>query len=1050
MRHSHLLTSAALGIIFASAPAFADTTISTATTTPVKSATINSGSADNIDITADGSITLTSGTAITVNSDNTLIMNGTIEMSGAESGATGILIDGARTTKLELAGTITVTDDYTAEDTDDDDIVDGPFAEGTGRYGVRATGLLTGDADISSTITVHGNQSSAIAFENGQVGDFLFDGTISVLGEDSTGIALSGLQTGQVYISGSIGVSGKNSQAVTLSGGIDGALIIDAAISGTGYRYTSISDDYLDLLDEDDLYQNKALVSVSSNVTQGILIGAAITGEDDDNDDENGNGIDDSEESTAALTQYGSAAALLIGSDSKAITIGSIVVNDSAIDPDEINHALDIRGTITSYGLYEGIDATAVQIAGLGYTTTLVNGISLSGSVAATSWEGTARGLSLLSGAEVGRLDLSGALTASTTTTDSDTAYGLDIASGANLSTLTVRTGGSVSAYGYGTTANATAVRDQSNTLSQITVNGAIFASLTAGDEDDDDVTDTLINRPVAIDLSANTIGTTLDLTDLYPDDDDYATPYISGDIKFGSGNDVVNLSGGYIYGNIDFGAGANSLNIDDGGIVIGKLNGAGTVAVDVEDGRLGLAAGSLLNVTSLHLGSEAELYMVLQTASPTSALLVNSGTTTFDNGASIYLSLDKIIQSPTRFTLISGSNINYGNLDLNNLDGNVPWIYKATLATGTGNTNLYADFRLRTQAESGLSVNEYTALSAVLTAAATNSYTTATILNTTVQADFIQAYAAFLPDYSGENLLSLSRGHEALGRTLERQAYLPVNGDTQFWLQEFGYQTSRGRGVTTGFDATGFSFAGGAERAVGAHQATGIYVSYTSTAPKDTYATAYETTTAQDITFGGYWRLQAGDFRGWATAGAGKTLFSSDRQLISSSVALISKSKWDGYSLSGSAGASYRVGLGPISLKPLISVDYYGLKESDRNESGGGTAYDLTIAERTSHIATGSALLYIGRGDKTGLFQPEVWVGYKNNFSVKADDTTASFTGGTPFTLNAGNLKGGAPVLGLRMSAGNEYGYLSLEAEGEKYSDYSNYSLSLRTGFRF
>lgn len=1050
-RRSLLLSATALALVFATPAALATTTVSTATTTPLQTATANSGTNDDIDVTDAATITLTSGTALTVNSNNTLILNGVIEMSASESSATGVLIDGARTTSLDLSGTITVTDSYTAEDKNSDDIVDGVFAEGTNRYGVRATGLLTGDADIDSTITVHGNQSAAILFEKGQVGDFLFDGTISVLGDDARGIALRGSQTGQVYLSGSIYTQGKDAQAVELSGAINGALVIDASVTNTGYRYTSISEDYLDLLDADDLYQARAAVQVSNTVSGGVLINAAVTSEDDTNTDENGNGITDTEEGTASIAQYGTAPALLIGSDTQAITLGAVAYNDTATDDySGRTYGLDIRGSVAAHGVYEGVNATAVQIAGLGYDVNVTNGIGLSGSVSASANEATATGLALKSGAQVGTLNLSGTLSANTTTTDSHAAYGLDISSGATLSTLKIETGGALTAYGYGTTANATALRDTSNTLTSLVINGSISAGITPGDEDEDDVSDTAVNREVAIDLSANSVGTTIEVVNAHLDDDDYAQPYITGDIKLGSGNDTVRVSNGYIYGNIDFGAGSNSLRIEEEGVVLGKLTGAGTVAVDVANGRLGLSAGSQLTLSSLHVGSESELYLGLSTADPTRPLLINTGTTVFDDGAALYLTLDKIIQTPTRFTLMTGKNIDFGTLDFADMDEQVPWLYKSTLTTGSGNDGLYADFRLRTQSESGLSVTEYSALGAVLTAAATDDDTTSTLLAATTESGFVSTYAAFLPDFSGETLLSLSRGREALTRSIEKQSILPGMGETHYWLQEEGYQLNRERGQTLGFKTTGFSFGGGIERGLGYGQAVGLFTSYTAATPKDTYATAYETSSAADFTLGGYWRLESGGLKAWLSAGVGGTFFETERQMVGSANTLTARAKWNGYSLSGSTGASYRATLGPISIKPLVSIDYYALKEDARNESGGGSAFDLSIDERQSHIATAYALLSLGRGDRTALLQPEFWVGYRNNVSVKVDDTVARFTGGDAFTLSAGDVKGGAPVIGMRMMAGNEYGYVALEAEGEKYSEYRNYKLSLRTGFKF
>ncbi|MFT3997957.1 MAG: autotransporter outer membrane beta-barrel domain-containing protein [Asticcacaulis sp.] len=1050
-RRSLLMAATALGLIFAAAPALATTTISTATTAPVKSSTAASGASDDLDITSDGSITLTSGTAVTLDSDNSLILNGTLEMSGSESGTIGILIDGPRTTTLDISGTITVTDDYTAEDEDDDDIVDGPFAEGTGRYGILATGLITGDADIDATITVHGNQSGGIVFRDGQTGDFSFNGSISVLGDDTVGIGLYGTQTGLVHIRGSVTAQGLNATAIELPATIDGALVIGASVTSTGYRYTSISDDYIDLLDADDLYQSKSAVRIAGDVTGGVLISAAVTGEDDDNDDENGNGIDDADETTAAITQYGSAPALLIGSDSKAITLSALSYNDSATeDWAERTYSLDLRGTVSSAGIYDGVTATGVQIGGTGYTVDLPGGIGVSGTASAAAYEADATAFRLASLSVVPRFDLTGSIVGTVTTTNSNTAYGIDIDAGAYLPTLTIGTGGLLTAAGYGTTANATALRDQSNTLTSLVISGGISASITPGDEDEDDVTDTAVNRPVAIDLSSNTVATNISIVDEYPDDDDYAAPYVSGDIKLGSGDDSISLSGGYIYGNVDFGAGANSLTIDDGGVVIGKLTGTGTVAADIEYGSLSLLTGTRLNLTSLHLGSESSLIMVLETANPTTAPITNSGTTVFDDGAAIYLTLDAIIQSPTRFTLLTGSNIDYGSLDLEDMEEKVPWLYKANLATNSDGSNLYADFRLRTQSESGLTSNEYGALGAVLTAASTDTDTTSTLLSPTTESDFIKTYAAFLPDFSGENLLSLSRGREATTRAIEKQSILPQAGESHYWLMEHGYVLSRDRGQTLGFETTGFSFGGAIERGLGYGQAAGLYVNYTAATPKDSYATAYETSSAADFTVGGYWRLDSGGLKAWASAGAGRAFFRTERQMVGASNTLTASAKWNGISLSGSTGASYRAALGPISVKPLVSVDYYALKEDGREESGGGTAFDLSVDERESHIATASALLSFGRNDKRALVQPEVWVGYKNNFSVDVSDTVARFSGGSDFVLSGGDLKGGSPVLGLRVSAGNEYGYISLEAEGEKYSEYSNYSMTLRTGFKF
>ena len=81
---------------------------------------------------------------------------------------------------------------------------------------------------------------------------------------------------------------------------------------------------------------------------------------------------------------------------------------------------------------------------------------------------------------------------------------------------------------------------------------------------------------------------------------------------------------------------------------------------------------------------------------------------------------------------------------------------------------------------------------------------------------------------------------------------------------------------------------------------------------------------------------------------------------------------------------------------------------------------------------------------------KPEVWFGYKQNVSAQIADTIANFKGATPFTLTGGDIEGGGPVAGFRISADNQYSYFSLEGEYEKKDDYTNYSVSLRTRFQF
>jgi uncharacterized protein YhjY with autotransporter beta-barrel domain len=1085
MRKNTLLTATALGLVLgggliaASGPAFADTTVSTATTDPLVTSTTG-----DLTVSSAGTITLTSGTAITVDSDNALDFEGTIAMSSSDSGSTGILITDYvdRTKGLTLTGDITVTDDYTASDTTsldgtEDGYTDAPWAEGTGRYGIHSTGTsaFVGDVDIQSgsAIDVEGNESYGIRFENNINGAFTYDGSMTLIGDNSTGISLEKGVTGNVYLSGSISALGENASAIKITGDLGGSLIIDGTYTGTGYSSSSALTQavYENLIPENNLLQDGPLVTVASNVANGVLFGAAVTSTDDDNTDEDGDGLTDSDQSTASLAQYGSAPALKIGSSTENITLGGLTYTSTVIDDlkESVNYGLLNRGTIAAYGVHPGVDSTAVEIGGTGYTTTIENGFGIEGSVTATSYGGDSTAISLLSGATTPLLDVNGTVTASTTRyltsaedDDGNTVYTLSnvgsataisIASGATLPTINVGASSGIYASSTGSTGSATAISDQSGTLTTITNSGTISATVTATDDDGDGTTDTITGKAVAIDVSANTTGVSISQVDNNAtdsdDDEDIAAPYIYGSILFGSGNDSLSSSGGYIYGNVDFGAGTGSLTLTDDAIYLGKLTSTGAIAIDIDSGATAsLTAGSSALTSSLHVGSDAILGLTLGVDTPSSPILTGSGAVTFDDGAKLYLTLDKILTTPTNFAVLTGSSISLGDMTTSTLDGYIPYLYHAELTLDDTDTTLYANFRLKTQAEAGYSNNQYAALSPILTVVAEDSGAETSLLAATNKAAFDQVYNQYLPDYSGENLITLATGSAALNRSLSNLTLIPDNNGGQYWLQEYGFSMNRAYGDTAGFKSTGFSFAGGREKQVYGNQMVGTYLSLTSSSPRDTFAMAAEGMSNSDITFGAYWRLNTNKLKAWTHAGAGYTEFKSTRNILTTTVDHVAIAKWDGYSVSAGAGASYEYKFGKWALTPQALLDYYQLNENAHSESGGGDYFDLTVGKRDGHLLTSTA--QVNFSYKASFLKPEMWVGYKQNVSATLPDTVANFTGGDSFTLVGGNIEGGGPVVGFRLSADNPYSYFAIEAEYQDLPQYTNTSVSLRTRFQF
>ncbi len=1086
MRKTQLLTATALSLILGAAVAMAGqavaaTTISTATTTPVKTSTTG-------DLTVDtaGSITLTSGTAVTVDSDNTVTLNGPITMSSSDDGSTGILIadiSGRTHSDVVVSANITVTDNFTATDTTSpaDGILEAPYSDGKTRYGIHSVGTTAFDGNVTvvsgSTIAVDGDNSYGIRFENNLNGALTFGGVATITGDNSVGIALDKGATGNVYLAGSQTVLGQGSSAVRLDGDYGGNIILSGSYSGTGYASTTSPSGtalvtYLGT--PADIQQSGPLVSISGNVAHGILVDAVpVTDTTNTSVDQDGDGIIDSAQGTAALTSYGAAPALQIGSSANDITIGPEVYASTAVSPPAIAYGLDIRGAVTGSGIYQNVNPVGLQLGGMGHEVTIANGIRVKGTVQAVAYGGLATAMSVGSGTWTPQLDISGTInatgnsaitstTSGTTTTYSTVDAGtraLDIAANAHLPTINIAAStGGIYAVSGGKNATATAIRDQSDSLTTINNNNVISATISADDENGDGVADTVANRSVAIDTHTNDVGLTLTQTDTAPTDSDADTaipaPYILGDILLGSGDDSITSSGGTITGNIDFGNGANTFVLKDGAVYNGRLTGTGTVNFDLAGGTAGLLSGTSLNLTNLHVGATSSLALSLDTEHPTVAPLNASGAATFDDGGNLLLTLDNIVTDATSFAVLkAGGGIDLGNMATSDISGRVPFIYHTDLALNAAHTELDANFRLKTQAEAGYSDNEYAALVPVLTAAAKDPGGEAALITPIDKAGFDKVYEQYLPDYSGEDLINLSLGAESLNRSLGDLTLVPDNDGGQYWLQEYGYHTKRNYGSTAGFSSTGFSFAGGRETKMDDHNMLGVYMSYTSGSPLDTFAIAKEDNVNSDMTIGGYWRVRDGAFKAWAHAGAGYTYFKTVRQVLSASVNHVAYAKWNGLSYSAGAGASVNYNLGRLGVTPQVFADLYGLDEKAHNETSPGDtiaedSFDLSVGKRDGHLLSSSALINFSYNK---LFvKPELWVGYKQNITGSIPDTVAMFKDGTPFTLNGGGLKGGGPVAGFRLSADNQWSYFALEGDYEKQDTYTNYSLSLRTRFQF
>ncbi|WP_278069154.1 autotransporter outer membrane beta-barrel domain-containing protein [Brevundimonas sanguinis] len=1089
-----LATAVAIAPLMVAAGAQAEQVISNGRTTPISTSTANNGARDDVRIANGGSIAVTSGAAVTLDSSNSVKLDAgsKIDMLKAADGATGILANGGNTGDITIGGPITITDaidEYKDDDKDGD--LDGPFAEGNNRYGVRVTGAspLTGNIRIenSGSIRVEGNNSAGLSVEAPLTGNIVSLGQINVIGDNGYGVRTSGDVSGDVTLLGGIGVVGENSTGVAIDGDVGGQVKIQGAVTATGYRYTTAppskpttgepwpGQTYLENLDADDLLQGGPAVRIAGDVGKGVVFDTApsygpggIDGDDDgdgvkngdedddgdgkknrEDDDRDGDGIPDAQETTATIRSFGGSAAVLVGSSDSAITLGAAGAGDSA-------YGLINRGSIEAAGVYKDVDAKAVQIGGTGQDVTVVGGFRNEGTIVSSAVSANSSTVLVGSGASLPTIFNSGAIQGSIATSDADTASGVLIQSGANVGSIS--NSGNIAVALNGSKGSAVAIRDESGTLSTINNTGRIIAVVTP----EKDVERT--GSAIAVDVSANSTGVTFVQDGVVipdhklPDADgdgvpDANEPGIVGDIRFGSGADVLDLRNGTVNGDISFGTGADRLSISGGAVVKGKLsNDDGQLDIDISKGVLDAQQTASLDISSLNVGKDGKLIVTLDEATADEFRYNVSGSADLAGASSLGVRFNSLIaaEGTTSFKVIKAGDLNAGDLTSEQLQSNSPYAFVVEIGDVTGN-ELSIDARRITAEEAKMINSEAAAYDVLYAGLADNEVIRAALLNQTDREGFFNVYQQLLPEHSGGPLLSLASGVDAVTRALTGRNAAATPGETSAWVQEINFYADKDKTDTYGFRSEGFGLAGGVERGT-SMGAFGLTAAFTSSDLEDPESAAEEVLSANLLELGLYWRAQGQYWSTWARAAGGYASFSATRKLVAEGVNLKNESDWHGFTLAAAGGASYERHFGRVNVRPEAYVEYFSLSEDARSERGGGDGFDLDIDERDGHLFSGVAAVNIGYGfGKDGWIRPEVRLGWRQNFSVDAGTTIARFaSGGDAFTLTPASIEGGGPILGFRLNVGNELGMLAITGDAELLEDYVRYTLLLRASFKF
>jgi hypothetical protein len=1035
-----------LALIAVAGTARAETTVTTKQTSGIKTSTIKSGAADDIKITSTGSVVPTaSGAAVTIDSNHAVKNEGAIQTTGV-SNSTGILAQTGTAGNITNTGKIELLEDYTPTDTDKDGDIDGPFAQGSNRFGIRLApgGTFTGKIDNSGTITIEGNNSAGIAADAKLVGSIANSGTISVVGDNAVGIRTTEV-TGDIRVTGSVAAVGVGATGISLQGDTGGAFVVQGTVASTGYRYTTSPADP-SKLDADDLLQGGPAIRIAGDVAKGVLFDAPPPNNSADDKDEDDDGIEDANEKTAEIFSYGSAAAVEIGAADHAVDIGAVAGAANG-------HGLVIKGNLQGLGVYAGVNATGLAVGGLGGAVNIAGGITVNGGIGALSNGGSATAIRIGNGATVPEIRVGGTVVAQGGDKAASLSRGILIEQGANVATI--RNSGNIQALAAGE-GTAASIVDKSGHVTLVENSGNIAAGGVA----------TSTGRAIAIDLSANgsgatvrqllaaqnASGPTISGNILFGGGDDLldvADGFVTGDTKFGAGANRLLLGGDAVYtgnaqfgagadmvtlggtsvlaGGLDFGGGADTLTLTGTSRFTGNLAGSAGLAVNVTGGTFAATNTGTVHLASLNIGGQGTLGVTIDGTAGKATLYQVAGAASFGQGTKVQIQLANVSNSVGTFTVVKAGTLT-GTAGLTATSVMLPVFLKSSVSANETAGEVSVSIGRKSDAELGLNRSEGSAWDAVFKALDADGQVAKAFLAMTETGTLKTSLQQLMPDHAGGVFEAVTQGSRASARFLrDPNAPFADRGAWGFWLQQAAWGTAKDIGETSSYDISGWGASGGAEVKLGALGNVGLSLGYLN--GRDSNGDNDNEVRADAFEVGAYWRGQWGGLRAYARGSYGFVSLDGTRTFTAvvagDPVTRTATADWNGNLFSAIAGVSYEHSFGRFSLRPAVSVDYYRLSEDGYGETGGGAAMDLTVDDRTSDEAAVEATLtggydFMRKEPEGGWLRAEIEGGRRQLIGGELGQTTARFGTGNPFTLNPEERTDGW-VGKLRLMGGNE-----------------------------
>ena len=1097
------ITIASGGSINPSAPNTAAVTLNS------NNAVINNGSIAYKDINNVVGIAIVGGNTGSVANNGSIIVNESYTTKDANGDGVVEAPFASPTSNGRYGIQLTGTSPFVGSIVNDSTIT----VQGDQSYGISLEAPLTGSLSTSGAIALTGDNGSALRETAGVSGDIQITAAITATGQNSTGVSLSGNVGGRVGLYAGVTttdyglttrttsptslttiqntateVNPNAGSAFVVAGSVGGGVFIGAPPANTNASDITTDADGDGLIDSGEgsgavttFGSAPAMVIGGTGATTiGGFVATPTTPTGSDNTGDNGFGVV-IEGAVAGEGVYDTVPAT-------GLQIGGVInpLTNTVTGTVSIPGGVQITGSVeasayaaNATGIHIGAGATVSELENRGIISASVSPPNATTSTV-PAFNGVATALQIDAGATLSTLINSGSISAGVTGVSGGTISAIAVADrGGGITSVTntgvisalltpdttgsTITGAPVKLANGNTTENTSgqvaldlSANTTGVTLTQQQAPTQVVTTTTTSGVTTSVVTTTAPVLPLTQSTSAvsgtSTSGSTTTVTTIP------ASPSISGDIYLGSGSNTVNLLAGTVAGALDLGSGATaSLTIDNGAVYAGALSYTGAaLALNVNNGELNNSNPATFNTSSLHVGASGILFFGVDPVNNKATEFLTSGSAVFDTGAKIGLTFISNATAAQTFTIVSAHSLTIGETSTA-LAGPVPFIFDSSITANPAAGTISVTVSPKSAAEMGLNPSQAAALPATYQALTQDAPVQTAFLNQYTRSGFVGLYNQLLPDYAGGTFQAANAASMAISRaTAESNDIENPSGSRGAWMQEVFVGVNQGAGQTDGFRGGGVGFVGGVETGGSGLGAFGVTSAFVTTSITDPHLPGDSQTSMSQLEVGGYWQGEFSGLTADARIGAGYAWLGGRRELVqtdsSGDITLDRKvkSSWDGYTLSGRFGLTYKWSFndhffgGGWFVQPQAHIDYFLLDQNayHDNEAEGGPALAMAFQSNTGQETSGTASITFGRKLGTGLvWRPQVELGVRDVFSGDAGDTTARFLGttgqptGPSFTLTPADITGAAGIARFKVKASSEYYELGVEAGGEVLS---------------